>query len=184
MKALTFATTFLNDIKVAAVAPTSRYAIARMLPYIPVTAQTVVEYGPGDGVITKHLLRRMPQSGKLIAVERNPDFVLELMTIRDRRLCVKEGDALHINEYLRKAGIKKIDAAISGIPFSFFKPKERLRIVEQTYEALAPNGVFVVYQFSRLMLPYLREYFANVEWHFEPRNLPPLFFIMVAKKSA
>jgi len=99
-------------------------------------------------------------------------------------LCVKKGDALLIAEYLEEAGIEKVDAAISGIPFMFFSPEERQCVVEQTYEALAPNGVFVVYQFSLLMLPYLRKYFTNVEWHIEVRNLPPLFFIMVAKKGA
>lgn len=184
MNTFDFATTFARDIKVAALAPTSRYAIARMLPYIPYNANTVVEYGPGDGVITKHLLRRMSKYGRMLAIERNQDFVRELDTIRDKRLCVKEGDALLIAEYLQEAGIERVDAAISGIPFMFFKPEERLRIVKQTYEALAPNGVFVVYQFSLLMVPYLRKYFTNVKWHLEVRNLPPLFFIMVAKKGA
>jgi len=184
MITLDYAAAFLRDVKVGAFAPTSRYAIARMIPYIPYSANAIVEYGPGDGVITRHLLRRTSPYGKVLAIERNADFVRELGTIHDPRLVVKKGDALLVTQYLKETGIDKIDAVISGIPFSFFKPEDRLRIIGQTYEALAPNGVFVVYQFSILMLRYLREYFTNIEWHFEVRNLPPCFFIMVAKKSA
>ena len=184
MNAFDFVSTFLSDIKVAALAPTSRYAIRRMLPHIPITTRTIAEYGPGDGVITKHLLNLLPRSGKLLAIERNLNFVEELKQIHDHRLYVKEGDVCLIGDYLKEYGMQKIDAVISGIPFLFCTPEQRMHIVDQTYSALAPNGVFIVYQFSRLMLPYLREYFSQVQWYYEPRNMPPMFFIMVAKKAA
>lgn len=182
LNAFDFANIFVRDIRVAALAPTSRYAIGRMLPYIPIGAKTIAEYGPGDGVITKHLLKRLPASGKIVAIERNADFIRKLENIRDPRLYVKQDDGLLIAEHLRQAGIDKVDAVISGIPFSFFAPSERERIVEQTHAALSPNGIFIVYQFSLLMLSYLKRWFTNVEWYLEIRNLPPLC-IMVARKG-
>ena len=179
MKKLDFIKTFMRDIKVAAFAPTSRHAIDRMLPYVPENAQMVAEYGPGDGVITKPLLQRLPADAQIIAIERNEDFVRELKRIQDSRLCVKQGDALLVAEYLQEAGIKELDVAISGIPFSFLKPTQREHIVAQTHEALSPNGVFIVYQFSPFMLFYLRRWFANVKL----RLAWPLFFIMIATKG-
>ena len=179
MKKLDFIKTFMRDRKVAAFMPTSRHAINRMLPYVPRDAQTVVEYGPGDGVITRPLLERLSADAQMIAIERNEDFVRELAHINDPRLSVKQGDVLFVTDHLREAGIHELDVAISGIPFSFFKSAERERIVEQTHEALSPNGVFIIYQFSPLMLLYLRRWFTNVKL----RLAWPLFFIMIATKG-
>ncbi|MEK7074298.1 MAG: methyltransferase domain-containing protein [Patescibacteria group bacterium] len=179
MKKLDFIKTFMRDIKVAAFAPTSRHAIDRMLHYVPKDAQTVVEYGPGDGVITKPLLERLPANAQIIAIERNGDFVRELAHINDPRLSVKQGDALLVAEYLQEAGINKLDVAISGIPFSFLNPTQRERIVAQTHAALSPNGVFIIYQFSPFMLLYLRRWFTDIKL----RLAWPLFFIMVATKG-
>ena len=179
MKRFDFIKTFMRDIKVAAFAPTSRRAIDRMLPYVPKNAQMVVEYGPGDGVITKPLLQRLPAYAQIMVIEQNKDFIRELERIKDSRLCVKQGDALFVAEYLQEAGIKELDVAISGIPFSFLKPTQREHIVAQTHEALSPNGVFIVYQFSPFMFFYLKKLFAHVKCHY----VWPIFFIMVAAKT-
>lgn len=179
MNKLNFIKTFVFDVRVAAIAPTSHRAVDRILSHVPKNTKTVVEYGPGDGVITKPLLERLPMDAKIIAIETNDDFVRELAYIDDPRLHVKQGDALLVAEYLQKAGMHKLDMAISGIPFSFLKPAQRKSIVAQTYAALAPNGVFVVYQFSPLMFFYLKRLFAHVKC----RYVWPIFFIMVAAKT-
>ena len=179
MKKLEFLKIFMRDIKVAAFAPTSPRTIEHILPHVPRYAKTVVEYGPGDGVITKHILERLPTDAKLIAIETNQNFVDELAQINDPRLCVKQGDALLVSEHLQEAGIDKLDTAISGIPFSFLKPAQREHLVAQTHAALSSNGVFITYQFSLLMLPYLKRWFTHVQW----RLVFPFYFIMVATKA-
>lgn len=169
----------MSDVRVAAFVPTLPHAVDRILSYVPKNAKRVAEYGPGDGVITKPLLERLPTDAKMIAIETNHDFVRELACIQDPRLHIKLGDALFTAQHLQEAGIRELDMAISGIPFSFLKPTDREKIVAQTHAALAPNGVFIVYQFSRLMLPYLRRYFTHVELHIAK----PLYVIMVATKE-
>lgn len=179
MNKLGFFKTFMSDIRVAALVPTPRHVIDRILAHVPKNTKTVAEYGPGDGVITKPLLQCLPEDAKVIAIERNQDFVHELATIHDPRLHVKQGDALLATEYLQEARMHTLDMAISGIPFSFFKSTQRHHIITQTYEALSPNGVFVVYQFSPLMFFYLKRLFAHVKL----RYVWPYFFIMVAVKT-
>lgn len=174
-----FVKTFLSDIKVAALAPTSPRIVDHILSHVPKDAKTVAEYGPGDGVITKPLLQRLPSDAKIIAIETNRDFVRELMHIHDSRLYIKQGDALLAAEYLQEVGIRELDTAISGIPFSFFTSTQRKHIVTQTHTTLSPNGVFIIYQFSPLMFFYLKRLFAHVKW----RYVWPIFFIMVAAKT-
>ena len=179
MNKLNFIKTFMSDVRVAALVPTSRRAIGRILSYVPKDAKTIVEYGPGDGVITKPLLERLPTDAKMIVIETNDDFIRELAYIHDPRLHIKQGDALLAAEYLQEAGMHKLDMAISGIPFSFLKSAQRKHIVAQTYAALAPHGVFVIYQFSPFMFFYLKRLFAHVKC----RYVWPIFFIMIAAKT-
>ena len=49
----------------------------------------------------------------------------------------------------------------------------RERILKTTHDVLQPDGSFLVYQFTRAVLPYLRQVFPQVDQEFEPRNIMP-----------
>jgi len=182
MTTFQFFKTALDDYKVGAFVPSSKYIIKRILKLLPRDAQYIVEYGAGDGVITKELLRYLPANGKLVAVELNADFVASLRAIQDDRLVVIHNDIVSVSRNFSQLNMPRIDAVISGIPFTFFKSEERQHIVESTYRILGSNGVFLVYQVSPLMLPYLKRVFQNdVGVDIELRNFPP-YFIMKAWK--
>ena len=117
----------------------------------------------------------------MVAIERNRKFFPELRSIGDSRLRVVQGDVQFMSAHLHELGLPQIDVIISSIPFSFFSSPVRASIVQNTYDALAPNGKFIVYQYSPLMLRYLKERFSSVRVRFEPRNIPP-YFIMIAEK--
>ena len=117
----------------------------------------------------------------MVAIERNQEFFPELQAIGDSRLRVIHGDVKIMSAHLHELGLPRIDAVVSSIPFSFFPSLVRALIVRNTYDALAPNGKFIVYQYSPLMLRYLKERFSSVRVRFEPRNIPP-YFIMIAEK--
>jgi phospholipid N-methyltransferase len=53
------------------------------------------------------------------------------------------------------------------------QPTLRKRILQTTHDVLQPDGTFLVYQFTRAVLPYLREVFPHVHQDFEPRNIMP-----------
>lgn len=71
------------------VAPSSRAMIKSLLAKFEFSkARCVVELGPGNGCITRELLRRLPADAKLICLELNNDFVAQLNALEDPRLHV------------------------------------------------------------------------------------------------
>jgi phospholipid N-methyltransferase len=176
-----FLKTALRDYKVGAFLPSSRYSLHRVLEELGHECAYVVEYGPGDGVSTRAVLEQVLPAGRMIAIESNPDFLPELKSIHDPRLNIVLGDVCVLSEDLNGLGLLRIDAVVSSIPFSFFPSRVCAAIVRNTFDALAPGGKFIVYQYSPLMVRYLKQYFPSVRIRFEPRNIPPCF-IMVGEK--
>ena len=176
-----FLKTYLRDYKVGAFLPSSRHSLNRVLEELGHECAYVVEYGPGDGISTRAILEQVLPAGRMIAIESNADFLPELALIQDARLGVVSGDVRVLSEDLSSLGLPRIDAVISSIPFSFFSPQIRAAIVRHTFDALAPGGKFIIYQYSPLMAHYLKQYFPAVHIRFEPRNIPPNF-IMTGEK--
>ena len=155
--------------------PSSRFLVKRLLDQVDWSkATTIVEYGPGVGTITGEILRRLRPDGTLVAIDTNRDFARYLTrTLRDDRLHVVEGSAADAQENLRERGLGRADYVISGIPYSTMDPVIRERILQTTHDVLQPDGTFLVYQFTRAVLPYLRQVFPHVHQEFEPRNIMP-----------
>lgn len=182
MKKSDFLKKFINDSDVGAVLPTSQFGVRNICSKIDFTKDlTLVEYGPGNGVLTQYILDRMTPHSTLIAIETNIDFVNELRPISDPRLKIVHGTAERVREVLAALGHHRVDYVLSGIPLSFLQPPKRAALVRNTYESLGPKGTFVVYQYSPLMAPYLAKDFKEVTLGFVPLNVPPLF-VMEAKK--
>ena len=179
--ALLFARNFFRHPRMlGSIVPSSRFLIKELLQPIDWhQARVIVEYGPGVGVITEEILRRMRSDAILIAIEMNPDFVTHLRsTLPDERLQVVEGSAELVGEVLERFGRGKANYIISGIPFSTIPAAVRERILRNTSEALAPGGAFLVFQFSTRVLEDLQRVFHYVRRKFEPLNVLPahLFF--------
>lgn len=155
--------------------PSSRFLVERVLRQIDwARARTIVEYGPGVGTITGEILRRLRPDGSLVTIEMNRDFVSYLRrTSPDQRLQVVEGSAADVEPILRDRRLPHADYVISGIPYSTMPPEVRDRILRATHDVLHKDGAFLVYQFTRAVLPGLRDTFALVDQEFEPRNIMP-----------
>jgi phospholipid N-methyltransferase len=175
---LLFARSFLaNPRGTGSVIPSSRRLTQRLLAGFDwSTAKTVVEYGPGTGVVTRALLARMGPESRLFAFEINPEFVDYLRhSIPDPRLTVIAASAETVESVLAAHSVTQCDAAVSSLPFSIMPPRVRLRIVSATAAVLAPGAALVGYQYSTRWLRELRRGFADVSVRFEPRNWPPAF---------
>ncbi len=181
MSLLKFLKVASRDIRVGAVMPSSSFAVRRIMNNVPDRLRSVLEYGPGDGVITKRLLDRLDSQGKLLAIEANPQFVGVLKDVHDPRFALVHGDATVAADYAKEHGLGGFDLVISGIPFSMLSDATRRKVVDMTFDLLAPGGTFLVYQTSPLMLPYLRRRFS-VKTSVELLNVPP-YFVMKAVKS-
>lgn len=173
---LLFARNFFRYPKVlGSLVPSSPFLVDQVLRHIDwSSARVIVEYGPGVGTFTREILRRMRPDAQLIAIELNADFV-EYLGARypDPRLCVFSGSALEVDACLRALGHADADAIVSGIPFSTIDLEIRERILNKSSQALGPGGRFLVYQFSRAVLPHLRENFREIREEFVPLNILP-----------
>lgn len=121
-----------------------------------------VEYGPGDGAYTRHLLDSMTLNSRLIAIETNKRFNVQLKRIDDSRLTVVNDDARNVLRILRQNGVEQASYVLSGIPFSMMHQESIQSIIHDTSEALECGGKLLVYQFSSRVEKHLKRYFNNI----------------------
>lgn len=182
MKKRDFLKVGLKDYKtVGAVFLSSKYAVKKIIKQVKPDYKYIIEYGAGNGVITKELLKILPPDGKILAIELNKDLFYELSKIKDSRLKILNDDVIKVSKNLVSLDWPRIDAVISGIPLSFLKAQERIKLFQDTYEYLTLGGRFIVYQVSFFALPALKKVFKKVKKIIELRNIPP-YFIMVGEK--
>jgi len=173
---LLFAKNFLqHPMMLGSLIPSSRFLVQRLLGKIDWSrARTIVEYGPGVGTFTAHILRRMAPQARLVAFEMNGDFVDYLRrSFPDPRLSVVHGSAEHVQRELRRLKLGGADYIISGIPFTSMPMELRERITRKSRAALNPDGAVLIYQFTRTVLPHLQACFGQVDQEFELLNILP-----------
>ena len=133
-----------------------------------------VEYGPGVGTFTEHVLQRMAPDATLIAIDTNADFTRYLRRkFADNRLFAITGSAADVRQIIADCGFEDADYILSGLPFSTLPPGIGPKIAEQTAEALRPGGAFLVYQFSPKVREFLTPFFDRIDRGFEWVNIPP-----------
>lgn len=179
---INFLKVFTTDKHVGAVAASSRFVVEGVIKHVPQGIKTVVECGPGEGVLTRALLAQLPQDGTLLAIESNKEFIGILQDIHDPRFKITEGKAQDVADHVKNHHLTLIDFAVASIPFSFITPSERTRIVRDIHGVLREHGVFVIFNYSPLMYRTMKKIFGNASIGFEFRNILPCT-IMVAQKG-
>jgi phospholipid N-methyltransferase len=177
---------YIADKDVGALHPSSRFLVRRLIRCLrPASIRTIVEFGPGPGVVTRPLLDALSPGARYIAIEKNPAFLAALKSsISDPRLRVVEGDACSVREILASEGVAAADAVIASIPFSFLTKDQRVGLVDAVESLLADDGDFVIFhQFSPMMRSLARKRFPQVRVLFEPRNIMPCFLLHCRKKA-
>tara|TARA_B100000925_G_scaffold268095_1_gene229031 strand:- start:7556 stop:8134 length:579 start_codon:yes stop_codon:yes gene_type:complete len=173
-----------NHGRVGSVAPSSEELAAIMVEWLNwEKLETVVEYGPGTGVFTEAISKRLLPNTHFFAIERDPHLA-SLTRKRCPEIRVIEDCASQVRQLCHKAGIKKIDAILCGLPWAAFSPELQDQLLHAMFEVLPPGGKFATFAYWQgLALPsgqrfrrLLYENFAVVEqsrtaW----RNLPPAF---------
>lgn len=175
-RALLFARNFFRHPKMlGSMIPSSRFLVNRVLREIDWSrAKVIVEFGPGVGVFTTEILRRMRHDAALIVFETNGEFVDFLRrSIKDRRLQIIHGSAEEVRVKLGHLGYTCADYIISGIPYTTMPPAVRDTILHESRALLGTSGIFLVYQFSRATLPFVQGVFSHVRLGFEPLNILP-----------
>ncbi|MFP6750301.1 MAG: methyltransferase domain-containing protein [Pirellulaceae bacterium] len=169
-----------NDV--GAIAPSSRQLAMAMVNQVDwERAGTIVEYGPGTGAVTKHILGRVDDQHDFFAVEINDEMVATLAE-RFPALQVYHDSATHIEAICQTHGVDGIDAVISGLPWTVFPVALQQELVDSMLGMMRPDGVFITYAYlhalrlkgARRFRTLLEDSFASVSvsrpvW----LNLPP-----------
>ena len=169
---------------VGAVSPSSHSLGRKMVEWIDwPNVRTVVEYGPGTGAITEHILAEMRPGTTFLAIEINPSFV-ESLRIRYPDVRVHQESVTNVRAICREEGIDEVDAVVSGLPWASFSDDDQSAYLNAMMTVLRPGGRFATFAYLQgLLLPAgrrfrrnLRQYFSQIElsrtaW----RNLPPAF---------
>jgi phospholipid N-methyltransferase len=171
---------FLRDWRtIGSVTPSSRFLVGAMLDQINFgRARRIVEYGPGTGVFTREIMRRLAPDGQLLALDTEAHFIDDLRAQfpDDPRLIAVRGSAAQIERHVAALGWEGAEVIVSGIPYTAMPASLREQILRASARALAPGGLFTPYQYSPYIRPLLGKVFGRVETHWVLRNVPPAFF--------
>jgi phospholipid N-methyltransferase len=164
-----------NPVMVGSVIPSSKMLIDKMLdPVDWANTKLFVEYGPGVGTFTQHILERLAPDATLLTIDTNQDFTHYISRkFTDSRLQAVTGSAADVREIMGELGFEHADFILSGLPFSTLPPGVGPAIAEQTAAALRPGGAFLVYQFSPKVRQFIAPFFKRIDKGFEWRNVPP-----------
>ena len=87
------------------ITPSSRFLANKMLKQIDFSeAKVIVELGPGNGAITKRILKKLHPEAQLICFEINDHFYDQLSSMKHPQLKVLKTSAEQIQEELEKIG--------------------------------------------------------------------------------
>ncbi|MCK4661641.1 MAG: methyltransferase [Bacteroidales bacterium] len=169
----------IKDKNVGAITTTSNNMVGKIIEKINFSkAKNIVEYGPGNGVITKMLLNNMQNDTVLFVFETNEHFIEELNKINDKRLKIIHSDAEKAKMILKNNyKIENVDFIVSSIPFTFIDKRKRKRIIYKSYNLLKENGKFITYQYSWLIYNLIKKKFSKSSIKSILLNIPPAFII-------
>ena len=158
-----------------AVSPSGRF-LARMMARAVDVAGTgpIVELGPGTGPITQALLKRGIDPGRLTLVEFDGTFC-HLLRQRFPGVRVVQGDAYALRDSLGGVLNEPAAAVVSSLPLLNKPDALRLRLIEDAFALMAPDGVFVQFTYG-MASPVPRAAATSFEADVSPPvwfNLPP-----------
>ncbi|HEY6206889.1 MAG TPA: methyltransferase domain-containing protein [Chthoniobacterales bacterium] len=184
MSVLFFKRFLQRPLQVASIIPSSRALVERVAAKMDFSQPRVIaEYGPGEGVHSREIARRMSADSQLLLFELDAAFSrdLERQFADDPRVHVVHGDAARLPQELARRGFAHCDYILSGIPFSILKIDKKRSLLRKTHDALAPGGSFIIYQVTNELKQHAT-LFDCVESEYFLQNIPPMF-ITVFQKS-
>ena len=186
MSVLFFKRFLQKPFQIASIVPSSKALVEKVADKIDFDqASVIAEYGPGVGVHSRELARRMRPDAQLLLFELDPAFSrdLERQFSDDRRVHVIHGDAAHLPNELQRRGIDSCDYIVSGIPFSILKIDKKRELLQKTHDALAPGGRFIIYQVTNELKQHAK-LFEHAESEYVLQNIPPMFITVFERAHA
>jgi phospholipid N-methyltransferase len=183
VSALFFKQFLKRPFQIASIVPSSRALVERVASKIDFSQPRVIaEYGPGEGVHSREIARRMCSDSNLLLFELDRAFArdLERQFAGDRRVRVIHGDAASLPHELKRRGIDCCDYILSGIPFSILKIEKKRALLQKTYDALTASGTFIIYQVTNELKQHAT-LFEHAQSEYFLQNIPPMFITVFQK---
>lgn len=147
------------------------------------TAKCVVEFGPGTGVATEVIAKKLNLSIRFFAIERSPELAAKTRA-RCPSVEVIEGCVTEVGEYCRQRNIDHVDGVISGLPWASFSSQLQDSIFEALFQVLPEGGQFATFAYLQgVMLPAGKRFYQLLQKNFSSvtkspvvwMNMPPAF---------
>lgn len=185
MSALFFKRFLKRPFQIASIVPSSKALVERVADKVDFErALVIAEYGPGEGVHSREIARRMRPDCQLLLFEIDPAFSRDLQRqfSDDRRVSVINDNAARLSLELHRRGIAWCDYIVSGIPFSILQIDKKRALLQQTHDALAPGGRFIIYQVTNELKQHAK-IFEHAESEYFLQNIPPMFITVFEKAN-
>ena len=185
MSVLFFKRFLQRPFQIASIVPSSKALVERVARKMDFSQPRVIaEYGPGEGVHSREIARRMSSDSHLLLFELDAALShnLEHQFAGDRRVHVMHGDAARLPQELKRLGFTCCDYILSGIPFSILKIDKKRALLRKTHDSLAPGGSFIIYQVTNELKQHAK-LFEHVESEYFLQNIPPMFITVFHKMN-
>ncbi|MBR2373559.1 MAG: methyltransferase domain-containing protein [Lentisphaeria bacterium] len=170
--------------QVGACCPSSPALCREITSHIGVEkASLVAELGPGTGVITAEIYRKLRNGAKLAAVELD-EHLADDIEARFSDITVFRGCASQLDTMLNSCDLPPADVVISGLPFAIFPEELQDKILNGVVRSLIPGGTFATFAYLQgCILPAGIRFRKKLESLFPEvttspvvwNNMPPAF---------
>jgi phosphatidylethanolamine/phosphatidyl-N-methylethanolamine N-methyltransferase len=162
---------------IASLAPSSRWLSRTTVRNVDWSRTSlIVELGAGTGPITRVIAARARPECRVIVLERDPDFcrLLRARFQHLRNFDIIEGDVRDLAAILSERGTGLADHIVSGLPVPSFPSELRDSLFRVVRQVLRPEGTYnQITELPWVYWQFYQHYFQDVQFVFEPRNLPP-----------
>lgn len=145
---LKFLTQFLiHPTKIGAIAPSNDKLCDMITEMAELNKiSSVIEFGPGTGVITEKIMKKISKETTFFAMEINETLV-EATKKRCPDATVYLASASSAKKYLELHGEQGCDRIISSLPWSTFSDDLQDDLMETIMDVLKPGGKFLTYAY-------------------------------------
>ncbi|MDQ7731783.1 methyltransferase domain-containing protein [Halomonas sp. SpR1] len=174
-----------SPIAIGSVMPSSRHLAAAMVRCVEWEhAHVIVELGAGTGVITQEINALRNENSSFLSFEYE-NSLRESLTQRYPSVNFYK-DAFRLKDQMaaQKKSETRADCIISGLPFANFSQQQRDTLLNDIYDVLNPGGIFVGFQYTRQLQPFLVSSYDKFNCHKVWANLPPAYVYLCQKTSS
>jgi phospholipid N-methyltransferase len=146
-------------------------------------AQSVVELGPGTGVVTKQIIAQMHDNAHFFAIELN-EAICKNFTKKLPNIKIYNDSAANLKQLLEHEKQLQADCIISGLPWASLPMQVQKEILDAIVESLPTGGYFTTFAYLQgTLLPAARKFKKQLDNHFSEvtksriiwNNMPPAF---------